>query len=218
MAPTLLSPSSAISRAAPAVSAWTSGWMPCFFRKLRHCDSAWTWLLAVLMPFSADARQRHQAMLDPLEMLGDDLEPGVRQQAVQVGDAAGDRVLDRDDGELGLAGLDRAHGRVEGRARQGRHVGKGRMAGHVGIGAGLALVGDRVAGPALPARGFAILLNVPLSLRVSTSPNPPGKTEKPRYIRDLRRSAARSRGRDRILLTRAAGVLQQRPRICCCGN
>ena len=88
-------------------------------------------------------------MLDPLEMLGHDLELGVRQQAVQVGDAAGDRVLDRDDGQLGLAGLDGAHGGVEGRARQGRHVGKGRPAGHVGIGAGLALEGDDVAGGGL---------------------------------------------------------------------
>ena len=44
-----------------------------------------------------DAGQRDQAMLDALEMFGDDLEPGVRQQAVQVGDAAGDRVLDRND-------------------------------------------------------------------------------------------------------------------------
>ena len=52
MAPTLLSPISAISRAAPAVSAWTSGDIRCFFRKLRHCDSAWTWLFTVLIDFS----------------------------------------------------------------------------------------------------------------------------------------------------------------------
>ena len=92
------------------------------------------------------AGQGDQAVLDPLEMLGDDLEPGVRQQAVQVGDAAGDRVLDRDDGELRLARLDRAHRRLEGRTGQRRHVGKGRAAGHVGIGARLALKGDRVGG------------------------------------------------------------------------
>ena len=52
MAPTLLSPMSAISRAAPAVSAWTSGWKRCFFRKLRHWASAWTWLLTVRMVLS----------------------------------------------------------------------------------------------------------------------------------------------------------------------
>ncbi len=93
--------------------------MPCFFRKLRHCDSAWTWLLAILMSFNAGAGQRDQAMLDPLEVLSHDLEPGMRQQAVQVRDAAADRVLDRDDGEFGLAGLTAAiaaskvgHGRV----------------------------------------------------------------------------------------------------------
>ena len=157
------------------------------------------------------AGQRHQAMLDPLEMLGDDLELGVRQQAVQVGDAAGDRVLDRDDGQLRLAGLDRGHGGLEGRARQGRHVGKGRAAGHVGVGARLALEGDGVAGLAAALAAPARLLAPELApsaivggcfARRITPVNRRAapKSEKPRKIRDLRRSAARARGRDRILL------------------
>ena len=137
MAPTLLSPSSAISRAAPAVSPWTSGAKRCFFRKLRHCGQRLDVALHRLDRLQRGAGQRHQAVLDALEMLGDDLEPGVRQQAVQVGDAAGDRVLDRDHRQLRLAGLDGGHRRLEGRARQGRHVGKGRTAGHVGVGARL---------------------------------------------------------------------------------
>jgi hypothetical protein len=103
--------------------------------------------------FQRGAGQRHQAVLDALEMLGDDLELGVGQKAVQVGDAAGDRILDRDHRQLGLAGLYRGHGRLEGRARQGRHVGKGRTAGHVGVGASFALEGDGVAGHALVAAG-----------------------------------------------------------------
>ena len=106
-------------------------------------------------------------MLDPLEMLGHDLELRMRQQAVQVGDATGDRILDRDDGEFGLAGLDRAHGGVEGRAGQGRHVGKGRAAGHVGIGTGLALEGDDVAGG-----GFALPLLAPTFCHLPNSPVP----------------------------------------------
>ncbi len=104
------------------------------------------------------ARQRHQAVLDPLEVLGHDLELGVRQQAVQVGDPAGDRVLDRDDGQLRLAGLDRAHGRIEGRAGQRGHVGKGRAAGHVRVGAGFALEGDDVAGGGFAAPGLGCRL------------------------------------------------------------
>ena len=52
MAPTLGSPMSAISRAAPAVSAWTTGCSRFFFRKLRHWASAWTWLLTVRIDFS----------------------------------------------------------------------------------------------------------------------------------------------------------------------
>src|SRR5579883_3450208 len=106
--------------------------------------------LGGLDALQAHARQRDQAMLDPLEVLGDDLELGVRQEAVQVGDPARDRILDWDDGKLRLAGLDRAHGGIEGWAGQRGHVGKGRVAGHVRVGARLALVGDDVAGRLAP--------------------------------------------------------------------
>ena len=140
------------------------------------------------------AGQGHQAMLDPLEMLAHDLELRVRQQAVQVGDPAGDRVLDRDDGQFRLARLDRAHGGVEGRTRQGRHGGKGGMAGHVGIRPRLTLEGDRIAGLVAASRACPTLGHLKSSeafshtrkafftntKALSQAPNPPGKTKKPR--------------------------------------
>ena len=67
-----------------------------------------------------------------------------RQKVMDVGDAAGDRVLDRDHGEVGLAGLDRVEGVLEGRAGQRLHFGIHVAAGGVGVGAGLALEGNPV--------------------------------------------------------------------------
>ena len=68
--------------------------------------------------------------------------PEVGQQMVDVGDAAGDRVLDRDHGEVGLAVLDRGEAVLEGRAGHRLVVGIDLAAGEVGIGAGLALEHD----------------------------------------------------------------------------
>src|SRR5688500_19662215 len=58
---------------------------------------------------------------------------------MDIGHASRDRVLDRDHGEIGLAGLDRVEGVLEGRAGQGLHPGIHVPARGVGIGAGLAL-------------------------------------------------------------------------------
>ena len=91
-----------------------------------------------------DAGQHHQLEMDRQEILADDVQPRFRQQMMDVGDAAGDRVLDRDHGEVGLAGLDRVEGVLEGRAGQRLHAGKHVAAGGVGIGAGLALEGNPV--------------------------------------------------------------------------
>ena len=54
----VMSPASATSRAAPAVSAATTALMPSVRMMLRHWPSAWTWLSTVLMvlrvaPFGA---------------------------------------------------------------------------------------------------------------------------------------------------------------------
>jgi hypothetical protein len=56
---------------------------------------------------------------DRQEVLADDVQAGIRQQMMDVGDAAGDRVLDRDHAEVGLARGSIAAKRVlEGRAGQ----------------------------------------------------------------------------------------------------
>ena len=61
---------------------------------------------------------------------------------MDVGDAAGDRILDRDHAEIGLARGDRRQRVLEGRARQRLGVGIGLDDGDMGIGARLALECD----------------------------------------------------------------------------
>ncbi len=61
-----------------------------------------TWLCTVFSSAELHARKREQLVPHALEMLGDDIEARMRQEVVDVGDAAGDRILDRDHGELGL--------------------------------------------------------------------------------------------------------------------
>ena len=51
------------------------------------------------------AGKREQLVAYPLEMLGNDMQPGLRQEVMDVCDAARHRVLDRDHGELGPAAL-----------------------------------------------------------------------------------------------------------------
>ena len=109
---------------------------------LRHWPSACTWLwtsftLFELAPFGA-----HQLEADRQEVLAHDVKPRARQQMMDVGDAAGDRVLDRDHGERGRAIGDRREGVLEGRRGQRLPVGIDLRAGDVGVGAGLPLIGD----------------------------------------------------------------------------
>ena len=100
------------------------------------------WLWTDLMSFSGAPLDRHELEMDRQEMLADDVEAGGRQQMVDVGDAAGERILDRDHGELGLALLDRGEAVLEGRAGHGLVVGIDLLAGEVGVGSGLALEHD----------------------------------------------------------------------------
>ena len=86
--------------------------------------------------------QRHQLVAHAQEVLADDVEVGVRQQVMDVGDAAGDRVLDRDHGIARLARLHGGQRVLEGRAGDRLEVGKDLAAGQMRVGAGLALVGD----------------------------------------------------------------------------
>ena len=57
--------------------------------------------------------------MDRQEVLADDVEPRGRQQVVDIGYPARDRILDRDHGEFRLPFLHRREGVLEGRARQG---------------------------------------------------------------------------------------------------
>ena len=70
---------------------------------LRHWPSAWTWLSTVLSVVERRALRRQQLVVHRQEMLADDVQARVRHQMMDVGDAAGDRILDRDHAELGLA-------------------------------------------------------------------------------------------------------------------
>jgi hypothetical protein len=54
------------------------------------------------------ALRRHQLVADRQEAFGDDVQAGCGHQMMDVGDAAGDRVLDRDHGQIALAAR---HGR-----------------------------------------------------------------------------------------------------------
>ena len=93
----------------------------------------------LIVPRSA-VRHRHQLEVDRQEVLADDVQAGGRQEVVDVGHAAGDRVLDRDHGESGLRPPTTA-------AKASSNVGAGQrfpirvhlLAGDVGIGARLAL-------------------------------------------------------------------------------
>ena len=89
------------SRAAPAVSPATTRLQPSLRMILRHWPSAWMWLWTLLMSFSVAPLTRHQLEMDRQEMLADDVQAASRQQVVDVGDAAGERILDRDHGEVG---------------------------------------------------------------------------------------------------------------------
>ena len=82
--------------------------------------------------------------MDRQEIFADDVQARFRQEMMDVGDAAGDRVLDRDHRKFGRAALDRVERVLEGRAGHRLHAGKHVAAGGVGIGAGFALECDAV--------------------------------------------------------------------------
>ena len=78
------------------------------------------------------ALHRHQLVIHPLELLGDDVETGFRHQVMDVGDAPGDRVLDRHHGQRRLALAHRGEHVLEALAGQRLHLGIGGAAGEVG--------------------------------------------------------------------------------------
>ena len=88
--------------------------------RLAALASAWMWLCTVRMVFERGALGRQQMVLHALEMLADDVEAGIGHQPVDVGDAAGDRVLDRDHGVARAALAHRVERVLERRGRQRR--------------------------------------------------------------------------------------------------
>ena len=93
-----------------------------------------------------DAGQSQKVMMHRMEMLGHDVQTGMRQQVVHIGDPAGHRVLDRNHGQPGAAVPDRSQRLLEVATRQGRPIGMDLPAGEIGIGAERALEGNRVEG------------------------------------------------------------------------
>src|SRR5208282_5960606 len=96
-----------------------------------------------LQVFDPRARGGEQLEMDRQEGLADDVQARGGQERMNVGDATGDRVLDRDHAEIGGALLKRCEGVLEGRAGNRRQVGKVVGAGNMRIGPGLALVDDQ---------------------------------------------------------------------------
>ena len=86
-----------------------------------------------------------QLEVDRQEVLADDVQARGRQEMVDVGDAAGDRVLDRDHAERRPRRPDGGEGVLEGGAGQ-RLASPGNTSRQAmcGVGAGLALVGDEL--------------------------------------------------------------------------
>jgi hypothetical protein len=91
------------------------------------------------------APRREQAVLHPLEVLAHHRQAALGQEAVDVGHAAGDRVLAGEHGEPRLPVAHGGHRRLEGGAGQGGPAREGMAAGEVRVGAGQALEGDGAA-------------------------------------------------------------------------
>ena len=91
---------------------------------LRHWPSAWTWLCTVSSSSSRDAGHPEQLMMDAQEVLADDIEMRCRHQMVDVGDAPGHRVVDRDHREMRRPGRHGRKGVLERAARQRFVIGK----------------------------------------------------------------------------------------------
>ena len=111
----------ATSAAAPAVSACTIGFRPSSRDELPALRQRMDMAVHGLQPGEGRALDRQQVMIHPLEMLADDMQARIRQQMVDVGDAAGDGIVDRDHGELGAL-PSRTAAKASSKVAQGRLV------------------------------------------------------------------------------------------------
>src|SRR5438270_11918174 len=80
-------------------------------------------------------------MAHAMKMFSDDMEAGFGQKMVNVGDASVQRILDRNDGQIGVAVADGGERVFECRARQRHRVWECFARGEIGISAGLTLKG-----------------------------------------------------------------------------
>ena len=96
------------------------------------------------------ALRRHQLVADRQKPFGDDVQLRSRHQVMDVGDAAGDRILDRDHAEIDLAGGERGEAILEGRAGHRLVVRIGFAAGEMRIRPRLALKNDLLLGHVIP--------------------------------------------------------------------
>ena len=87
------------------------------------------------------AARPHQLMPDRQKPFADNEKAGRRQQMMDIGDASGDRIFDRDHAEVGLSGRNRGERIFEGRTGQRLGLGPGFDDGEMRVGAGLALEG-----------------------------------------------------------------------------
>ena len=86
---------------------------------------AWTWLSTSLDRLQRGAGHAQELVVHAHELLADDVQAAARQQVVDVGDAAGDRVVDRDHGVARLALAHGGEGVLERVAGQGVELGEG---------------------------------------------------------------------------------------------
>ena len=92
------------------------------------------------------ALDSHQMVVHALEVLGDEKKSGFRQQMVNVGNPAGQRIFDRNHRQRRFTRRDRFEGRLEIGLRQHRHPGIDVAAGEVRIGTGVPLKRNGIRG------------------------------------------------------------------------
>ena len=90
--------------------------------------------------FDGAAGDAQQVEVDGQEELAHDLQAGLGEQDVDVRHPAGDRVLDRDHGQIGLTAGHQLEGVLEAGARNAFQLGEHLLARDIGVGAGLTLV------------------------------------------------------------------------------
>ena len=142
MAATAGSPSSAISRAAPAVSKLSTDSRPRPRIRSRHWRRAWGWLLTRRSPpGSAPGRQSRQCRTR-WKCSPDDVQARVPQQVVDEGDPASERVVDGDHRARRALRFDDLERLLESGAREGVELRPRLAAGGVRVRPGLPLIGD----------------------------------------------------------------------------